>query len=98
MVYLNVHFHCSGMRSFTGDKCPRAPAVQGIFRSERGSVEHCSPFGVSLYAWQLWGLLTRRLRGGPWRKGELPIGLDICIPEALEWVFIMGWLCALSAF
>lgn len=58
-------------------------------------MEHCSPFGVSLYAWQLRGLADEEAdEEAPGGEGKCPTGLDICVPEAMEWVFIMGWLSA----
>ena len=67
----NVCFHCSVMSS-TGDKCSKAPAVQGIYRSERASwstVFHLESASV-LSSCGTW--MMRKLRGGPQREGEVP--------------------------
>ena len=88
----NVCFHCSVMSS-TGDKCSKAPAVQGIYRSERASWS--LPLCLAAVGPGWWGSWGEAPRG----KGKCPTGLDICVPEALEQVFIVGCLalCPLSS-
>ena len=86
------------MRSFTGDKCLTAPAVQGMYRSERDSVQHCFPFGVGFYAWHLGSLADEGAKGRTLEGREVPNWPGRLCSEAPGWAFVLGYLAlSLSA-